>query len=439
MTDQSRLQLTDAHIEKMLAQRAGAGAPADLVPLITAAVESTGQRAPGLLGGMSGPSAPRTRRGPRRMWLLVAATLAIGAGVAGVSLAGGQLVVPTPTPTTAALVTNPTAVPSPSAVQPAAGLIAFADHGGFGPKVWVANADGTGKHELIPGGCQGWPSWSPDGTLLLISRIEHPVNLIDEDPCGFFTNLGDAGTRLYLTDASGSTPQLVDTGCVDPCVSDSRGVFSSDGRRILFVRLNAIVDPSAAPGIAGKPAPRTQVGLLAEMDLPSGRVRELTELSRSSSPYPRWSPDRTQFVFDEEIPGVDAASHFTSVMEVLISDADGRNVHTLSPSGQFSAWSPDGSRILFQGERYTWVGDVSSFFSDIYTIRPDGTDLRRLTTDERSTNPAWSVDGRIFFIRAGSGATTTSWIMDADGGAAAQPGHAPQPQELADTARQPTP
>ena len=32
MTDQSRLQLTDALIEKMLAQRAGPGAPADLVP-----------------------------------------------------------------------------------------------------------------------------------------------------------------------------------------------------------------------------------------------------------------------------------------------------------------------------------------------------------------------------------------------------------------------
>ena len=50
MTDQSSLQLTDALIEKMLAERAGRGAPADLVPSISAAVESTGQRAPGLLG-----------------------------------------------------------------------------------------------------------------------------------------------------------------------------------------------------------------------------------------------------------------------------------------------------------------------------------------------------------------------------------------------------
>jgi WD40 repeat protein len=112
MTGQSNLQLTDALIEKMLVERAGRGAPADLVPSITAAVESAGQRAPGLLGALSGPAASRTRRGPRRTWLLVAATLLVGTGVVGASLIGGRLVVPNPAPTMPVVVTNPTAVPT---------------------------------------------------------------------------------------------------------------------------------------------------------------------------------------------------------------------------------------------------------------------------------------------------------------------------------------
>ena len=445
MTDQSRLQVTDTLIEKMLLERAGSAAPADLVDAIAQAVESTGQRGPGLLGAVAGRGASRARRDPatlasRRILRVAALGIAVVVVAAGAALfvrlspalmggpSGPPSIAPVPSSSVAPS-QSPIATPLPVA------LIAFAEHGGFGPKVWVAKADGTGKHELIPGGCQGWPSWSPDGTRLLISRIDHPVNVVDEDPCGFWANLGDAGTRLYLTDASGSTPQLVDTGCVDPCVSDSRGVFSSDGRRILFVRLKAIVEPSATPAIAGKPVPSTQVGVLAEIDVATNRVTELAELSRSSPPpHPRWSPDRTQFVFDQDIPNSDVASHFTADREVIIADADGRNVRTLSPSGQFSAWSPNGSRIVFQGERYSWVGNVSSFSSDIYTIRPDGTDLRRLTTDELSTNPAWSVDGRIWFIR-----DETTWIMDDDGGNATRSSRAPEPQELADTARQPTP
>jgi Tol biopolymer transport system component len=89
---------------------------------------------------------------------------------------------------------------------------------------------------------------------------------------------------------------------------------------------------------------------------------------------------------------------------------------------------------------------VERWFSDIYTIRPDGTDLRRLTTDQISTNPAWSVDGRIWFIRTpmvGGNLQTAgppqNWIMDADGGNATQSSLGPQPQDLADTARQPAP
>lgn len=56
--------------------------------------------------------------------------------------------------------------------------------------------------------------------------------------------------------------------------------------------------------------------------------------------------------------------------------------------------------------------------SDIFSINPDGTDLRRLTfTAEEETDPAVSPDGRtIAFLKGpGGGGKTDLWIMNADG------------------------
>ena len=54
-------------------------------------------------------------------------------------------------------------------------------------------------------------------------------------------------------------------------------------------------------------------------------------------------------------------------------------------------WSPDGSRILF-----TRRVDAVNF--DIFTIRPDGSDLLRLTTNRSTDGHAvWTADGRIMW------------------------------------------
>ena len=50
---------------------------------------------------------------------------------------------------------------------------------------------------------------------------------------------------------------------------------------------------------------------------------------------------------------------------------------------------------------------------DVYTVRPDWTDLRRLTTDGNSIGATWTPDGRILF--ATRAATRGLWTMGADG------------------------
>ena len=53
------------------------------------------------------------------------------------------------------------------------------------------------------------------------------------------------------------------------------------------------------------------------------------------------------------------------------------------------AFAPNGTRIAFARAGY-----------GIYTLRPDGTGLKRLTTNGRDANPTWSPDGRqIAFVR----------------------------------------
>jgi Tol biopolymer transport system component len=75
-----------------------------------------------------------------------------------------------------------------------------------------------------------------------------------------------------------------------------------------------------------------------------------------------------------------------------ILDLETRATRTLTRSSDnLPAWSPDGSRILFTRK----VDDVNF---DIFTIRPDGSDLLRVTSHRSGDGHAvWTWDGRIMW------------------------------------------
>jgi Tol biopolymer transport system component len=311
---------------------------------------------------------------------------------------------------------TPSAGPSSSVVRPTGGMVAFISQAsGREGQLWVANPDGTGARQLVAdlGGSQGAPAWSPDGTRLVFSQA--PL-----DNMGYVDN---SAARLYLTDASGSAPQLVDTGCVAPCSGDTDAAFSRDGKRLVFVRTLVYPPTSASIDPVTKKGPGNTVSsVLATVDLSTGRVAMLasTTILEDGGAFQnrqaRWSPDGTQIVFTQDVPyDVNGPARQPPPPALLVVDADGRNLHKVSASGSFGDWSPDGTRIVFQ----------SDWYFDIYTIRPDGTGLRRLTSDQSSAKPSWSADGRIRFERQPTvgglpAGPLRFWIMDADGSNATQ-------------------
>ena len=74
----------------------------------------------------------------------------------------------------------------------------------------------------------------------------------------------------------------------------------------------------------------------------------------------------------------------------------------------FPAWSPDGSKIVFQSNR---TGEWH-----LYTMKPDGSDVRDLTPSMKDCrNPSYSPDGsKIVFYSGGTG-NDEIWVMGADG------------------------
>jgi TolB protein len=114
--------------------------------------------------------------------------------------------------------------------------------------------------------------------------------------------------------------------------------------------------------------------------------------------YPSWSPDGKQIAFNSNLSGG---------ARMYIVDVDGSQVVDLSRVGEGGqvAWSPDGRSILFASHR-----DHPDNYRDIYVMRPDGSDVKRLTC-VRAETPAWSPDGRYIVFSAPGGLG----VMRADG------------------------
>jgi Tol biopolymer transport system component len=252
-------------------------------------------------------------------------------------------------------------------------MITFVRAGGSaGDALWVANADGTNRREIIPlhpGRHIHWPTWSRDGYIYFI----------------------DTSAPLVNMEPSGISRIKPDEGKVEPVVTTSRrAIFPlpmPDGNGLIYA-----ANPTTAElGFWWRP--------------PSGGPDRRLTSGIGEYAEPRISADGktlvgTLYDVHQSLIRVDVAQNF-GAMKFITEGYTG----DLDP-----AVDPTADRIVFSSSR--------TGIRHLWTARLDGSDARPLTSgawlDER---PAISPDGQQIAFVSDRDGTRALWLMNPDGGA----------------------
>ena len=258
------------------------------------------------------------------------------------------------------------------------------------------------------------PGWSPDGSRVVFARSRG-------EPTGpdVWTMRADGGDSRFLAGTRHA---------------DLLPSFSPDGRHVAFVAhattrfllqvvgadgsgLRALVDAPFAFTYDWSPDSRRIVlaherGAISVVEVESGRVRQLPNVSGD---WPSWSPDGTLIAFgrfDRQIAG--------ARLHVMAPDGTGLRQLSTQPIAEPAAWGPDSRSLAFTGRRivtYARYGPV--FATEIFSVRADGSNERKLTRAGSETMPSWSSDGsRIAFTTARDPdrlGRRAAYVMNADG------------------------
>lgn len=215
------------------------------------------------------------------------------------------------------------------------------------------------------------PAWSPDGRGVAFRRFKQ----------------GQSAPDVYLANADGSHLQLLVKNAAMPD-------WSPDGRLIAFANLR-----SGLRGISVINVAKALRGVAA--------TRIVTRTSDSvPEEQPTWAPDGKRIAFTSQRNGGS---------DVWIVRRDGSKLRNLTsesfPLDESPSWSPDGTLIAFGSNRES----SAETGGDIYVMKADGTDVRRITFSDSAYAPAWSPDGcGIAFNSAVSGASQI-YVMRNDG------------------------
>ena len=227
-----------------------------------------------------------------------------------------------------------------------------------------SNTPGRPLHGIVaePGfelaHASGWPAVSPDGRTLVVSER---------------TPSGDR-MALVLWDVDGTNPRRVYQDDVTVMGLE----WSRDGHWLTFGAGGFFLDRSRQPAE------------IMIMKADGSDVHAVTS-GPGNAGFPSWSPDGTEIVYrywteNERGEGLRIVDVATGKSRVLTTEYD-----------TLPFWSPKGDVIMFT--RYAPDDRFSYDEFDLYTIRPGGADLTRLTDAEgNDAHSLWSPDGNFILF-----------------------------------------
>ncbi len=267
---------------------------------------------------------------------------------------------------------------APAAALPASWAIEAADGRLL---VQVLAADGSGRTSPAAdatGGDQTNPDWSPDGRRLVFAMTG-----------------ADGHDDLWVTNADGSGSKLL-RDCTASCDDYDDPAWSPDGRSIATCKL-----ATAADGV--------HLGTLVSVDAATGAETTLSTPAkrRDICAGPRFAPDGRSLVL--ELVHRDGTGALAEVRGVTLAIVDLTSrppiARALTDPALFAAtadWSRDGRLIV-----YAALAAAGGEATDLFTIAPDGSGRRRLTTladgGGSAQQPAFDLDGRsVVFVAEGA-------------------------------------
>jgi Tol biopolymer transport system component len=209
----------------------------------------------------------------------------------------------------------------------------------------ISTASRDPEFELVLS--EPFPPFSRDGSKLLYSQYGNHG-----------ADVGNTSIEIMNADGSGKHTLFHREG-----FSAFDAVWSPAGDMIAF----SVGKYFRAPGL-----PASQVALIK----PDGSGFRVIADDGVNNGFPSWSPDGKRIVYKR------------GRQLVILSLADGKVTPLTGEEHwyNFPQWSPKGDVIMFTSDR---DGDF-----ELYTIRPDGTDLRRLTNvPGNDAHSIWSTDG----------------------------------------------